>query len=84
MAETNGQPNQKPGFLEDDQGSPSSMRLMSAIALVASIAFGLISILHTEASKSENGLFITIAFLTSAFIPKALQKFAEAKFPPKN
>ena len=39
---------------------------------IASIVFGLISILHTKASESENRLFITIAFLTGAFILKAL------------
>lgn len=50
---------------------------------IASIVFGLISILHTKASESENGLFITIAFLTGAFILKALQKFAENRFPAK-
>jgi hypothetical protein len=83
MAEPNGQPIQKVGYLEDDQGNPSSIRLMSAIALIASIVFGLISILHDEASNSENALFITIAFLTGAFIPKALQKFAENEFPAK-
>ncbi len=81
MAETNVQPTQKPGYLEDHQGNPSSMRLMSVIALFASIVFGLIATLHSEASKSENGLYITIVFLIAAFAPKALQKFAEAKFP---
>lgn len=81
MAETKGQVTQKPGYLEDHRGNPSSIRLMSAIALLASIVFGLIATLHSEASKSENGLYITIAFLVAAFAPKALQKFAEAKFP---
>jgi hypothetical protein len=80
MAEKKGQPAQKPGFLDDHKGDPSSMRLMSVTALLASIAFGLIVILHSEASRSENGLYITIAFLIAAFAPKALQKFAEAKF----
>ena len=50
---------------------------------IASVVFGLISILHTKASESKNGLFITITFLTGAFIPKALQKFAENRFPAK-
>jgi hypothetical protein len=65
-------------FLEDDQGKASSMRLMSMISLIASIAFGLIVTLRT--AFSENGLYITIAFLIAAFAPKALQKFAEVKF----
>ena len=81
MAETNAQPTQKSGYLENDQGNYSSMRLMSMIALFASIAFGLITILHSAATQNLNGLYITIAFLLAAFAPKALQKFAESKFP---
>ena len=81
MAENDKQPAQKPGFLDDDKGNSSSMRLMSMVALFASITFGAISILHTAAGKNENGLYITFAFLLAAFAPKALQKFAEAKFP---
>ena len=73
----------KTGYLEDDRGNPSSMRLMSVIALIASMVFGLLTILHPIASKDTNGLYITMAFLIAAFAPKALQKFAEAKFPPK-
>lgn len=81
MAEKDKQSAQKSGYLDDDNGNPSSMRLMSVIALIASIGFGIISILHTEASTNENGLYVTFAFLLAAFAPKALQKFAEAKFP---
>ena len=81
MAETKVQQTKKLGYLEDHNGNPSSMRLMSVISLFASIAFGLVTILHSGASNNENGLYITIAFLLAAFAPKALQKFAEAKFP---
>ena len=80
---TEAQAIKKSGFLEDDQGNPSSMRLMSVIALFASIVFGLLTILHPVGSQGVNGLYITMAFLLAAFAPKALQKFAEAKFPPK-
>ena len=69
------------GFLEDHRGQPSSMRLMSMVALTASIMFALITLLHKQAAMSENGVFITSAFLIAAFAPKALQKFAEAKIP---
>lgn len=31
---------EKSGYLEDHQGYPSSMRLMSMLALIASIVFG--------------------------------------------
>ena len=68
------------GYLTDDHGHPSSMRLMSMLALIASIAFGLITVLHEDANH-ENGLYITVLFALAAFAPKALQKFAEAKFP---
>jgi hypothetical protein len=74
----------KSGFLNDHQGNPSSMRLMSVVALIASIIFGLITIqdaVSAEPSKNLNGLYITVAFLLGAFAPKALQKFAESKFP---
>jgi len=81
MVESNKQPAQKPGYLDDDKGTPSSMRLMSMVALIASIAFGIITIFHTVNGKNLNGLYITFAFLLAAFAPKALQKFAEAKFP---
>ena len=83
MAETTPQTRPKPGFLEDDRGNPSSMRLMSIIALIGSIVFGLVSILHPVANKGANGLYITMAFLLAAFAPKALQKFAEMRVPPK-
>lgn len=74
----------KPGFLEDDKGNPSSMRLMSVIALIASTTFGMLTILHPIASKEANGLYITVAFLLAAFAPKALQKFAEVRFPAED
>ena len=70
---------QKSGFLQDDKGTPSSMRLMSMIALLSSIGFGLISIFYKN-GESENGLYLTIIFLLAAFAPKAVQKFAEARF----
>ena len=56
------------------------MRLMSMVSLIASIAFGLLSVVR-PASDHANGLYITTAFLIAAFAPKALQKFAEARFP---
>ena len=57
----------------------SAMRLMSVIALIASIAFGVLSLLG-PATDNPNALYITTAFLIAAFAPKALQKFAEARF----
>lgn len=67
------------GYLTDHLGQPSSMRLMSMVALMAAIGFGLIALLH-QAANGENGLYFTVSFLLAAFAPKALQKFAESNF----
>ena len=83
MENETSQNTKKSGFLEDNHGNPSSMRFMSILALLASISFGILTILHPVASEGVNGLYITIAFLLAAFAPKALQKFAESKFPAK-
>ena len=71
----------KNNFLTDDEGHPSSMRLMSILALLISFAFGLITLLCDVDNK--DGMYLTTAFLIGAFFPKALQKFAENRFPPK-
>ena len=75
--------NKQHGYLTDDQGHPSSMRLMSMVALMAAIAFGFITLLH-KGANDENGLYLTGLFLIAAFAPKALQKFAEARFTPQS
>lgn len=54
-------------YMTDDRGNPSSMRLMSMLALVE--AFGL----GSGESKTE----LVLYFLVAAFAPKAVQKFAE-------
>lgn len=71
----------KPGFFEEDHGGRSSMRLMCFVALLASIVFGLLTILLNANGKPDGGtgIYITLAFLVAAFAPKAVQKFAEAK-----
>jgi hypothetical protein len=71
---------QQAGFLEEDNGNKSSMRLMSMIALIASIVFGGITItsdLPKDTESKQAGMYITFGFLLAAFAPKALQKFAE-------
>jgi len=68
------------GFFSEDNGSKSSMRLMSFIALIAAIAFGALTIINpTNTINSTDGIYITFGFLLSAFAPKAVQKFAETK-----
>ena len=59
----------------DGAGKASTMRLMSLIALGASIWFGWIAL--TSKTPSETGVYITTAFLLAAFAPKALQKYIE-------
>lgn len=67
------------GFLEEKSGVKSSMRLMSMIALIASIGFGIatIRVLPSDSESKQEGMYITFGFLLAAFAPKALQKFAE-------
>ena len=67
------------GFLEEAPGRKSSMRAMSFIALLASIMFGMISMLYTSEDSQQTGIFLTFGFLLAAFAPKALQKFAESR-----
>ena len=70
----------KLGFLDDHHGNASSMRLMSAVALMTSIAFGFLSLLGTSQGRSQRTVHHD-RVLIAAFAPKALQKFAEARFP---
>jgi hypothetical protein len=67
------------GFLQDDNGNNSAMRLMSSVALVAAIFFGSYTLVNSVNSKevSSVGTNITFAFLAAAFGGKAAQKFAE-------
>ncbi|NOQ34300.1 MAG: hypothetical protein GQ569_00205 [Methylococcaceae bacterium] len=67
------------GFLEEEPGRKSSMRAMSFIALLASVMFGLMTLMYAAGEAQQTGLFITFGFLLAAFAPKALQKFAETK-----
>ena len=73
---------QKVGFLDEDAGQKSSMRLMCFISLIAAIGFGAITLL-VKGPDGSTGLFITMGFLLGAFAPKALQKFMEEKLPTK-
>ena len=72
------------GFMQDDQGHQSSMRLMSMMALLSAIVFGALSILAAvgligASSAGADAITITFGFLVAAFAPKAIQKFAEQK-----
>jgi hypothetical protein len=66
-------------FTEVGNGHRSSVRLMSLIALGASIWFSFMTI----KLSSEMGLYISSLFLAAAFVPKVLQKLIENRFPVK-
>ena len=65
------------GFMKEDNGNFSSMRLMSLIALISAISFGGITLANPEVK--DVGTNLTFSFLVAAFTPKAVQKFAENK-----
>ena len=65
----------KVGFLDDDQGNSSSIRLMSVISLFAAIGFG-----YMELMEKVSPPYVTAMFLLGAFAPKALQKFIEDRY----
>lgn len=67
------------GVLQEDNGNYSAMRLMSFIALISAIFFGSYTLIKPEVK--DTGTNLTFIFLTAAFAPKAVQKFAEAKKP---
>ncbi|MEB3189698.1 MAG: hypothetical protein VKL42_05065 [Snowella sp.] len=64
------------GFLQDNNGNNSAMRLMSLIALIAAICFGSYTLVNSKDVGSV-GTNITFAFLAASFGGKAAQKFAE-------
>ncbi|MCY4384883.1 MAG: hypothetical protein OXE44_17255 [Nitrospinae bacterium] len=63
----------------DDEGNPSSMRVMAAIAFVASGYLANVEVFGRIASENKNtsDTELVFYFLAAAFVPKALQKFAE-------
>ncbi len=60
---------------QEDNGNPSSMRVLSFLALGAAISFGAIALFNPVTEVVAVNL--TVAFLAAAFGPKAVQKFAE-------
>ena len=63
----------------DDEGNPSSMRVMAAIALIAAGILAVVEVLGSIESETEkaNDTELVLYFLAAAFMPKVLQKFAE-------
>ena len=69
------------GFLSEDNGNKSAMRLMCLMSLSAAIAFGWLVV---TGRGSNDGPLIVYAFLGCAFAPKVAQKYLEGKLgvPP--
>ena len=63
-------------ILKDDKGNPSSMRIMSISALAVAAGLAFIPVFFKEAEVDH---MLVLYFLTAAFAPKAVQKFAEKK-----
>jgi hypothetical protein len=88
MSDESSSSTRRAGYLTDHQGKPSAMRALSFLALGASIVFGLLLIWdivagingHTS-DRLRPGVYIVVVFLLAGTAPKAVQKFAEARFP---
>jgi len=65
----------KKKYLTDDHGNPSSMRLMSMLALIVAAGLALIQVFKLGSGDDKTEL--VLYFLVAAFAPKAVQKFAE-------
>ena len=63
-------------FFLDDDGNPSSMRVMSAIAFLASAYLAVVEV-SAKMTDQAGDTELVLYFLVAAFLPKALQKFAE-------
>lgn len=62
----------KAGWMQDDNGNKSSMRLMSLFSLIAAIGIAFTSICMNQDHSN-----LVLLFLVGAFAPKLFQKFAE-------
>lgn len=69
--------NSNKSYFTDDQGAPSSMRLMSILALL--VAAGLACVEAFGWGTGESKTELVLYFLVAAFAPKAVQKFAEKR-----
>ena len=69
----------KKGWFTDKNGNPSSVRFMALGALLMAIALAAIEVHGWGSGQEKNEL--VLYFLAAAFVPKAIQKFAEGKIP---
>ena len=62
-------------WLSDHEGNPSSMRLMSLLALLVAAGLACVEVFGWGSGSDKTEL--VLYFLVAAFAPKAVQKFAE-------
>ena len=67
----------KKGWFTDKNGNPSSVRFMALGALLMAIALSAIEVHGWGSGEQKNEL--VLYFLAAAFVPKAIQKFAEGR-----
>ncbi len=65
------------GWFSDDRGNPSSMRLVSMLALLVAGGLGFVEVFGWGSGSGNTEL--VLYFLVAAFAPKAVQKFAEIR-----
>lgn len=65
-------------YMNDPQGNPSSMRLMSMLSLLCAIAIAGVEVMGWGAQGGDRSELV-LYFLIGAFAPKAVQKFAETR-----
>lgn len=68
--------NRNVGYLTDDNGNKSEVRVMSVFAFIAAI-FTQVFIFFKPPEDYFIGIYIFTAWLIAAFAPKVIQKFAE-------
>jgi hypothetical protein len=70
------------GFLDEDNGNHSSMRLMCLMSLVSAIGYA-VMIKMGRYEMNQYDMIIFMAFLVGAFVPKSIQKLAEVECEKK-
>ena len=68
------------GYLQDDAGNKSAMRLMCIIAMAAAVAFGALVVFRGD--PGGNGLYMSAMFLAAAMGGKIGQKALEQPSAP--
>ena len=64
------------GFLEEDNGDHSSMRLMCMMSLLSAIGYA-VMIKMGKYEITQYDMIIFMGFVVGAFAPKAIQKMSE-------